>query len=97
MEAKRIQFPQLSDVETGGKLQDKTLGDIPVEVCVELGRTHMTLKEILDLREGSIIELDRLAGEPLDLKVSGQLVAQGEVIAVDESYGLKITNVLINK
>jgi flagellar motor switch protein FliN/FliY len=57
----------------------------------------MSLKEILDLKEGSIVELDRLAGEPLDLKVSGQLVAQGEVIAIDDYYGLKITNVLINK
>jgi flagellar motor switch protein FliN/FliY len=97
MEAKKLQFPELSDVETGGRFQDRTLGDIPVEVCVELGRTHMTLKEILEVREGSIIELDRLAGEPLDLKVSGQLVAQGEVIAVDDSYGLKITNVFFNK
>lgn len=97
MDLKKIQFPDLSEIEKGGKIQDRTLGDIPVEVTVELGRTHMTLKDLLDLREGSIIELNRLAGEPLDLKVSGQLVAQGEVIAVDDCYGLKITNVLLNK
>jgi flagellar motor switch protein FliN/FliY len=97
MDLKKIQFPELAEMEKGGKFQERTLGDIPVEVTVELGRTHMNLKEILELREGSIIELDRLAGEPLDLKVSGQLVAQGEVIAVDDYYGLRITNVLISK
>jgi flagellar motor switch protein FliN/FliY len=97
MDLKKIQFPELTDMERGGRFQDRTLGDIPVEVSVELGRTHMSLKDILDLKEGSIIELDRLAGEPLDLKVSGQLVAQGEVIAIDDYYGLKISNVLLNK
>jgi len=97
MDLKKIHFSELSDMEKGNRVQDRTLGDIPIEVSVELGRTHMSLKELLDLREGSILELDRLAGEPLDLKVSGQLVAQGEVIAVDDYYGLRITNVLINK
>ncbi len=97
MDLKKIQFPELTETEQGGKFQDRTLGDIPIEVSVELGRTHMSLKDILDLREGSIVELDRLAGEPLDLKVSGQLVAQGEVIAIDDYYGIKITNILINK
>jgi flagellar motor switch protein FliN/FliY len=97
MDLKKIQFPELAEVEHGGKFQDRTLGDIPVEVSVELGRKHMSLKDILDLREGSIVELDRLAGEPLDLKVSGQLVAQGEVIAINDFYGLKITNIVINK
>lgn len=97
MDLKKIQFPELAELEKGGKFQERTLGDIPIEVTVELGRTHMSLKDLLDLREGSIIELDRLAGEPLDLKVSGQLVAQGEVIAVDDYYGLRITNLLINK
>jgi flagellar motor switch protein FliN len=97
MDLKKIQFPELPEVDQGNRIQDRTLGDIEVEVSVELGRTHMSLKDILDLKEGSIVELDRLAGEPLDLKVSGQLVAQGEVIAIDDYYGLKITNVLINK
>ena len=97
MDLKRIQFPELTDTDKGGRVQDRTLGDIPIEVCVELGRTHMSLKDLLDLREGSVIELDRLAGDHLDVKVGGQLVAQGEVIAIDDYYGLKITNVLMNK
>ena len=97
MDLKKIQFPELTEVERGGKFQDRTLGDIPIEVSVELGRTHMSLKDILELREGSIVELDRSAGDPLDLKVGGQLVAQGEVIAIDDHYGLKVTNLFINK
>ena len=95
METKRIKFPELDKREFGQKLEEKTLGDIPVQAVVELGRTQLTLREILELSEGSIIELDRLAGEPLDLKVGGQLVAQGEVVAVDDYYGLRITNVFI--
>jgi flagellar motor switch protein FliN/FliY len=97
MDLKKIQFPELTDIEHGAKFQDRTLGDIPIEVSVELGRTHMSLKDILELREGSIVELDRSAGDPLDLKVGGQLVAQGEVIAIDDHYGLKVTNLFINK
>ncbi|MBU0630546.1 MAG: flagellar motor switch protein FliN [Candidatus Margulisbacteria bacterium] len=71
------------------------MGDIPIGVTVELGNAELSLKEILELSEGSIIELNRLAGEPLDLKVGGQLVAQGEVVAVDDCYGLRITNVVM--
>ncbi|MFC1767515.1 flagellar motor switch protein FliN [Candidatus Margulisiibacteriota bacterium] len=97
MDARRIQFPQLQDSEGRKKIADKTLGDIPLQVTVELGTTDMTLKEILSLKEGSVIELNKLAGESLDLKVSDQLVAQGEVIVVDENYALKITNVFIKK
>jgi len=95
VEVKRIRFPELEKLEQGGKLEGKTLGDIPVQLTVELGRTQMTLREVLELQEGSIIELDRLAGEPLDLKVGGQLIAQGEVVAVDDYYGLRITNVIV--
>ena len=95
MEIKRIKFPELENKETGKRVEEKTLGDIPVQAVVELGRTNLTLREVLELSEGSIIELDRLAGEPLDVKVGGQLVAQGEVVAVDDYYGLRITNVYI--
>ncbi|MBU0687654.1 MAG: flagellar motor switch protein FliN [Candidatus Margulisbacteria bacterium] len=95
MEVKKVNFPELEAGEKGAKLGGKALGDIPVQVNVELGKAKMSLREVLDLSEGSIIELDRLAGEPLDLKVGGQLIAQGEVVAIDDYYGLRITNVLI--
>ena len=63
-------------------------------VSVELGRSQISLKEVLDLSEGSIVELQRLVGEPLDLVVNGQIIAQGEVVAIDNNYGLRITNVI---
>ncbi len=95
MDVKNVRFPNFEEGEKGEKIEARTLGDIPVQVTVELGATELSLKEILDLSEGSIIELNRLAGEPLDLKVGGQLVAQGEVVAVDDYYGLRITNVVM--
>jgi flagellar motor switch protein FliN/FliY len=95
MEVKNVKFPEFEEGEKGEKIETRALGDIPVTVTVELGSTELSLKEILELAEGSIIELDRLAGEPLDLKVGGQVVAQGEVVAVDDYYGLRITNVMV--
>ncbi|MBI5698707.1 flagellar motor switch protein FliN [Candidatus Saganbacteria bacterium] len=95
MEVKKVHFPELSEEGKGAQLNEKTIGEIPVEATVELGRTRLSLREVLELAEGSIIELERLAGEPLDLKVGGQLVAQGEVVAVDDNYGIRITNVLL--
>ena len=95
MEVKKVKFPEFEEGERGGRIEPRALGDIPVKVTVELGASELSLKEILELAEGSIIELDRLAGEPLDLKVGGQLVAQGEVVAVDDYYGLRITNVVM--
>jgi len=95
MEVKNVKFPGFEEGGKGEKIEPRALGDIPVQVSVELGSTELSLKEILELAEGSIIELNRLAGEPLDLKVGGQLVAQGEVVAVDDYYGLRITNVVM--
>lgn len=93
MEIKKVQFPEFEGGEKGEKIEPRLMGDIPVQATVELGSTELSLKDILELAEGSIIELDRLAGEPLDLKVGGQLVGQGEVVAVDDHYGLRITSV----
>jgi flagellar motor switch protein FliN/FliY len=95
MEVKNVQFPELEEGEKGAKIEQKFLGDIPVQVTVELGQAELNLKDVLGLAEGTIVELNRLAGEPLDLKIGGQLIAQGEVVAVDDNYGLRITNVLI--
>ncbi len=70
------------------------LSDIPMELSVEIGRTHMTVGETLDLRVGSIVTLERLAGETADLLVNGSAIARGEVVVIDEQYGLRITEIL---
>ena len=70
------------------------LHDVPVELAVEVGRTKMTIREALALGPGSIVTLNRLAGEPVDLLVNGKPIARGEVVVVDESFGLRITEVL---
>ena len=68
--------------------------DVPVELAVEIGRTRMTIGETLALGPGSIITLNRLAGEPVDLLVNGKRIARGEVVAIDEEFGLRVTEVL---
>jgi flagellar motor switch protein FliN/FliY len=70
------------------------LSDIPMELSVEIGRTHMTVGETLDLRVGSIVALERQAGETAELLVNGTAIARGEVVVVDEQYGLRVTEIL---
>lgn len=68
--------------------------DIPVKLTVELGRTRMTIKELLRLTQGSIVTLDGLINEPLDILINGYLIAQGEVVVVDDKFGMRITNII---
>lgn len=68
--------------------------DIPLKVTVELGRTKRTIKDILDLTAGSIVELDKLAGEPVDILVNDKLIAQGEVVVIDENFGVRVTDII---
>ena len=68
--------------------------DIPVKLTVELGRTRMTIKELLRLKQGSVVALDGLAGEPLDILINGYLIAQGEVVVVADKYGVRITDII---
>lgn len=68
--------------------------DVPLDVSVELGKTRKTIKEILELQQGSIIQLDKMAGEPVDLLVNGKLIAKGEVVVIDENYGIRITTII---
>lgn len=70
------------------------LYDVPVELAVEIGRTRMTIRETLALAPGSIIALNRLAGEPVDLLVNGRPLARGEVVVIDEEFGLRITEIV---
>lgn len=93
-----IQFSQLNPskitgISDNGKRNLDLVVDIPVPVSVELGHTTMLVKDILSLSQGSIVELDKVAGAPVDLLVRGKLLAQGEVVVVDENFGLKITNI----
>jgi flagellar motor switch protein FliN len=72
------------------------LYDVPVELAVEIGRTHMTIRETLALGPGSIVTLNKLAGEPVDLLVNGKPIARGEVVVLDEEFGLRVTEVLVS-
>jgi len=68
--------------------------DVPVELSVEIGRTTMTIREALAIAPGTIVALDRTAGEPIDLLVNGRRIARGEVVAIDEEFGLRVTEIV---
>ncbi len=87
------QTPQ-PGVSDGTEADLSRLSEIPMELSVEIGRTHMTVGETLDLSVGSVVTLERLAGEAADLLVNGSAIARGEVVVIDEQYGLRITEIL---
>lgn len=68
--------------------------DVPLKVTVELGRTRMQIRDVLDLGKGSVVELDKLAGEPVDMLVNGKLIAKGEVVVIDENFGIRVTDIV---
>ena len=68
--------------------------DVPVEVSMEIGSTRMNIRNLLQLNQGSVVELDRLAGEPLNVKVNGTLIAHGEVVVVNEKFGIRLTDII---
>lgn len=68
--------------------------DIPLKVTAELGRSRMTVREILELHQGSVVELSKLAGEPLEILVNDKLVARGEVVVVNEKFGVRLTDII---
>ncbi|MFC1478265.1 flagellar motor switch protein FliN [Candidatus Margulisiibacteriota bacterium] len=92
-----VKLPEIDPSLQGEPFNKEMFAKIPVKVTVELGQTNLSLQEVLELKEGAVIDLDRLAGEPLDLVVNGQLIARGEVVAIDDNYGLRITEVLAKK
>ncbi|UOQ93229.1 flagellar motor switch phosphatase FliY [Halobacillus shinanisalinarum] len=93
------QFSDIEQVQLSHKEQRNLdmLMDIPLKVTVELGRTKRTIKEILELSSGSVVELDRLAGEPVDIHVNDKLMAKGEVVVIDENFGVRVTDILSPK
>jgi flagellar motor switch protein FliN/FliY len=93
------QFQQLQDESAvmGGDGSEVSLNgilDIPVTISMEIGRTQINIRNLLQLNQGSVVELDRLAGEPMDVMVNGTLIAQGEVVVVNEKFGIRLTDVI---
>ena len=88
-------FPSLGAGAAGQQRDDIDLVlDIPVQLTVELGRTRIPIKHILQLAQGSVIELDALAGEPMDVLVNGFLIDQGEVVVVNDKFGIRLTDIV---
>lgn len=97
--AEEVNFEKFEDLNadnrqpSGGREIDFLL-DIPLEVTVELGRTRMLIKDLLLLGQGSVVELDKLAGEPMEILINSKLVARGEVVVVNEKFGIRLTDIL---
>lgn len=70
------------------------LMDVPLRVSVELGRTRLSVRQVLDLQTGAVVELDRMAGDPVDVLVNDRLMARGEVVVVDDKFGIRITEII---
>ncbi len=87
-------FPSLKEKEGGAPLGIDLILDISLPVTVELGRTRMLIRDILNLAPGSVLELDKLAGEPVDLLVNDKPIAKGEVVVIDENFGVRLTNIV---
>jgi len=97
-ESEKMQMNELTDdslaaAKTNNENIDVIL-DIPVTLSLEVGTTVIAIRNLLQLNQGSVIELDRLAGEPLDVKVNNTLIAHGEVVVVNEKYGIRLTDVM---
>lgn len=94
----RAQFQDLrTDARTAGQSSDINMDvilDIPVTISMEIGRTMINIRHLLQLNQGSVVELDRLAGEPMDVLVNGTLIAHGEVVVVNDKFGIRLTDVI---
>ncbi len=90
-----VQFADLNNISSDGQGNNiNLLLDVNMELTVELGRTKKSIKDILGMGEGTVIELDKLAGEPVDVLVNGQLIAKGEVVVIDENFGVRVTEII---
>lgn len=97
-EAQAVEFDELTDdtlglsEENAAKLD--AIMDIPVTISMEVGRSFISIRNLLQLNQGSVVELDRVAGEPLDVMVNGTLIAHGEVVVVNDKFGIRLTDVI---
>lgn len=96
VKVKPVNFSQLQPLTSEQKAPENLdlILDVPLQISVELGRTNKTIKDILNFSQGSIVELDKLAGEPVDMLVNGKLFAKGEVVVIDENFGVRITDIV---
>lgn len=95
MENVDAQFPTLEKVHGPKSMKDlEFLLDIPLEISVELGRTKMLINDLLQLGQGSVIELTKLAGEPLEILINQKLIARGEAVVVNEKFGVRLTDII---
>jgi len=96
--AEAAQFDNLKDESSGDDATKdvnlEVILDVPVTLAMEVGRTRIPIRNLLQLNQGSVVELDRAAGEPLDVFVNGTLVAHGEVVVVNEKFGIRLTDVI---
>ena len=94
--AKAVELEELSDDKSSAVDRRKldTILDIPVTISMEVGRSKISIRNLLQLNQGSVVELDRIAGEPLDVLVNGTLIAHGEVVVVNDKFGLRLTDVI---
>ena len=89
------EFENIKDENREGKERDiEFLLDIPVEITVQLGASRMLIKEILQLGQGSVVELEKLAGEPMEIMANHRLIARGEVVVVNEKFGVRLTDII---
>ena len=93
VEYKHVEMPNLT-AEHGGQLNLDIIMDVPITISMEVGRTQAPIRNLLQLNQGSVIELDRLAGEALDVMVNGCLIAHGEVVVVNEKFGIRLTDII---
>ena len=96
-EARAAEFDNLQEEgapAAGGEVNLDVILDVPVTLSMEVGRTRIPIRNLLQLNQGSVVELDREAGEPLDVFVNGTLIAHGEVVVVNEKFGIRLTDVI---
>ncbi|MCD8547351.1 MAG: flagellar motor switch protein FliN [Aeromonadaceae bacterium] len=96
-EAKRAELEELkadSPLSQEERRKLDTILDIPVTITMEVGRSQISIRNLLQLNQGSVVELDRIAGEPLDVLVNGTLIAHGEVVVVNDKFGIRLTDVI---
>ena len=93
--AASAEFQRLEpDNTASGDVNLDAILDVPVTIAMEIGRTRINIRNLLQLNQGSVVELDRLAGEPMDVLVNGTLIAQGEVVVVNDKFGIRLTDVI---